>query len=771
MIARSTSLWHPNLDGIKTGQDGSLPKPLTDAVRTAYDLIYALRGLLDSLNLNAGGISNNGFEWVSVKDSRFGAKGDGAADDTMAIQSAIDYCIAKKVGLFFPSGIYNITGLHVTDSICMFGCGMENVILQNSSSVNPTIYVHGVDDTHVIGMAAPFTGVSISGMQLLGDPAKAVNGLELAFIERSSFKDLMIQQHGRDGVSIGFSFSLEFTNCQIIQNRRDGYRLDKTLHAGALTDDQNDIYINGGSVIGNYGRGWNLVGGGQRNWIVGVDFEANHYEAVLAQRPYGLFIQSFFENNGREQNADTIKTTVGGGAAPGFGLQVRNCRTYGSGSQTGVPNPYNATPANTWSINLGAMYDAVIDGNEFGNSYAGAIEVDSACVGTMIGTNYYSGESTNVSDAGFGTIRFGNDKYNSSILQAAVFQNFVETMYWTSDFQQSIWRSRKNNPVVHYLTSPSDKQSTIIFQNHATAHATIVAGVITAIVIDIGGFYGAQTAVATISGDGSGATLGAVTMGGGKVTAIAVSAGGTGYTTATVEITPANNYQFGRQLLAAAPAATDVGVLLFDVINAWSFFEGLINGNLSLNPAGGVTLVGTHTAFDGATLFQVNGTGTFQGSLKAVTAMVLTWLAGGGTRPIGVDNSGNVVVSTTSPVNHQEVVATSSALAFTTSYVDIPGATLTLNATGTWLITACGILNVDPIDTTSNIQLLANGSAQTGLISENSTGTSIEAHSVSRTWTYAATSGHVVKIQGKKNSGVGASGTANNWGLLAIQLS
>lgn len=53
-------------------------------------------------------------EWVSVKD--FGAVGDGVADDTAAIQAAIDAAIGKK--LFFPAGTYRLTaGLTVSSSV------------------------------------------------------------------------------------------------------------------------------------------------------------------------------------------------------------------------------------------------------------------------------------------------------------------------------------------------------------------------------------------------------------------------------------------------------------------------------------------------------------------------------------------------------------------------------------------------------------------------------------------------------------------------------
>ena len=51
-------------------------------------------------------------EFLSVKD--FGAKGDGATDDTTAIQAAMTYIAANGGSLFFPEGVYISTNVSVT---------------------------------------------------------------------------------------------------------------------------------------------------------------------------------------------------------------------------------------------------------------------------------------------------------------------------------------------------------------------------------------------------------------------------------------------------------------------------------------------------------------------------------------------------------------------------------------------------------------------------------------------------------------------------------
>lgn len=49
-----------------------------------------------------------GPKFVSVK--LFGAKGDGVADDTHAIQMAVDYSTGSGNALLFPPGVYVLNG-------------------------------------------------------------------------------------------------------------------------------------------------------------------------------------------------------------------------------------------------------------------------------------------------------------------------------------------------------------------------------------------------------------------------------------------------------------------------------------------------------------------------------------------------------------------------------------------------------------------------------------------------------------------------------------
>lgn len=75
-------------------------------------------------NLNTTGSVNRLIlsklsDQVSVKD--FGAVGNGTADDTAAIQAAINYASGKGKALYFPGGNYLVTNLQVPHNTAMFG--------------------------------------------------------------------------------------------------------------------------------------------------------------------------------------------------------------------------------------------------------------------------------------------------------------------------------------------------------------------------------------------------------------------------------------------------------------------------------------------------------------------------------------------------------------------------------------------------------------------------------------------------------------------------
>ncbi len=80
--------------------------------------------LLMAASAAGGQPSTQGGQTVSVKEPRFGARGDGVTDDTAAIQRAVDWLYAKGGGrLLFPPGTYLVTSVNIREGITYEGYG------------------------------------------------------------------------------------------------------------------------------------------------------------------------------------------------------------------------------------------------------------------------------------------------------------------------------------------------------------------------------------------------------------------------------------------------------------------------------------------------------------------------------------------------------------------------------------------------------------------------------------------------------------------------
>lgn len=69
------------------------------------------------------------------------AVGDGVTDDTAAIQAMISYLGGKRAYLFFPAGIYSITGLNVTTNTSLVGLDRYQTTLQLRAGSNKDLLV------------------------------------------------------------------------------------------------------------------------------------------------------------------------------------------------------------------------------------------------------------------------------------------------------------------------------------------------------------------------------------------------------------------------------------------------------------------------------------------------------------------------------------------------------------------------------------------------------------------------------------------------------
>jgi parallel beta-helix repeat protein len=131
---------------------------------------------------------------INVKDSRFGAAGDGSTDDTAAIQQALDEADDGAV-VFFPSGTYLVGS--ATASILT---GSDGVTLAGAGATASTIRVApGSAATRVLNLSrASDSGVRDLGFEAAGNTAvlsavyaSVLHGQQNIWVRRCRFADFM----------------------------------------------------------------------------------------------------------------------------------------------------------------------------------------------------------------------------------------------------------------------------------------------------------------------------------------------------------------------------------------------------------------------------------------------------------------------------------------------------------------------------------------------------------------------------------------------------
>jgi hypothetical protein len=347
----------------------------------------------------AAALGSAGSVYVNVRTG-YGAQGNGTADDTSQIQSAIN--AAQNAGggvVFFPAGTYRITGnLTVTSSVTLLGASCATAVIKQATSglANPWLLISAsfvtVSNLAIQGLVGTETGtcLGISGagtaniyfeqLQLGGHAgacfSSSVSGSSETSCTMSSCRltastttsswvsNTSNQVHQFVGCTLTTSVvpsgalltgtRVFFTNCSLSMRSTSG-------GVAVLPNDTRIVVFTGCQFFSNNTSGTNAIGGtssGQELVMTGCRFEqasggtlnlsggAGLYETGGSFQglgtiaiPSGLALAGF--STGRDRRK--VQTTVNGTSyTPNvdFGLHVV---THASGAAMAFNNPTNSS--------------------------------------------------------------------------------------------------------------------------------------------------------------------------------------------------------------------------------------------------------------------------------------------------------------------------------------------------------------------------------------------------------------------------------------------
>ena len=163
--------------------------------------------------------------WINIKESPYNAVGDGVADDTLAIQSAIDAAALGSGKVFAPQGTYNHSTLSMKTNVHIVGTGYRTIFnnTTNASSIkigHATEYVFytKVANLYLKGVK---TNANNHGIEYFGhNPAYSV-------IESVYIRDM--GGHGIYGGHDGHVNNVEIDRCFISGCTGDGVNMQYGL--------------------------------------------------------------------------------------------------------------------------------------------------------------------------------------------------------------------------------------------------------------------------------------------------------------------------------------------------------------------------------------------------------------------------------------------------------------------------------------------------------------------------------------------------------------
>lgn len=307
-ITQGTLNWDVPLNAALASQDGRVTAlESSDAANTA-DI-----GLLTA-------------SWNSVKDTAFGAVGDGVTDDTAAVQAALN---AGGV-TYFPAGTYLVTTLNVPLGAVLRGVG-RNGYIPSGASQKATLKLKDGTNAALLNGADQISNVIISNMNFDGNKANNTTGNIINLTSGSAqdtawhIYDCFLDNAALDGIGIGAgrqavkvnrTWIMRSANNGVTLNGADG-SLDNTLIG---LSGSNGVYIGAwvqhltGCDIWSSGSNGVLVDNSHMVSLTNCGIDRHQQSGVVVQTGGSVAISGCqFHSNSQAANNTYPHIAVGAG--------------------------------------------------------------------------------------------------------------------------------------------------------------------------------------------------------------------------------------------------------------------------------------------------------------------------------------------------------------------------------------------------------------------------------------------------------------------------
>ncbi len=251
----------------------------------------------------------------------FGAVGDGVADDTEALQFAIDHGQAHGHPVYLPAGVYKVTGtLRIRGDVDLFGNDANNTAIYHASSASTCIWVEA-DDPDDGARYVSLRRFSVRTSQ----PRRTGTPYQTGIYVRGGFWNVHLQelivQDFMLGIFLRQCWTARVRNCSVERSLLHCIKWENAT-AGEITGNRFDC-ISGSTVTG-LGNHCAFVTfshvphkPGQFHETLSLSVANNAFQQSELAGFYGrgvgnvTFVNNFFEGNNRRRTSASLYLAEG----------------------------------------------------------------------------------------------------------------------------------------------------------------------------------------------------------------------------------------------------------------------------------------------------------------------------------------------------------------------------------------------------------------------------------------------------------------------------